>query len=254
VVEEQYLNADVEKQMAALVDVVQLGRACRNLANLKVRQPLSRLLVSGAQFDEEYAALAKDELNVKEVEFISDASALNSYRLKPQLRTLGPRYGKLLGKVSKALNEADGDSAVAAFDRGEDLVLMVDEQEVRLSKGDVLIETTQREGLVAQSDRGVTVALDTRLTDDLVNEGHARELISKLQNMRKDAGFDVTDRICVTCQAEEALQNALTPWVESVKSVALAEHFAFDSCKEGEGFTQELDINGLAATVSINKV
>lgn len=254
VVEEQYLNADVEKQMAALVDVVQLGRACRNLANLKVRQPLSRLLVSGAQFDEEYAALAKDELNVKEVEFISDASALNSYRLKPQLRTLGPRYGKLLGKVSKALHEADGDSAVAAFDRGEDLVLMVDEQEVRLCKGDVLIETTQREGLVAQSDRGVTVALDTRLTDDLVNEGHARELISKLQNMRKDAGFDVTDRISVTCQAEKALQKALTPWVESVKSVALAEQFAFDKCKEGDGFTQELDINGLKATVSIKKV
>jgi isoleucyl-tRNA synthetase len=254
VVEEKYLDADVEKQMAALVEVVQLGRACRNLANLKVRQPLSRMLVSGAQFDEEYAALAKDELNVKAVEFVSDASALSSYKLKPQLRTLGPKYGKLLGKISKALSEADGDSAVAGFDKGEDLVLMVDGQEVRLSKDDVLIETIQKEGLVAQSDRGVTVALDTQLTEELINEGYARELISRLQNMRKDAGFDVTDRICVTCQAEEALQKALAPWVESVKGVALAEDFAFDQCKQGEGFTQELDINGLAATVSIHKV
>ncbi len=253
VCDESAIDPKMEEQMEKLIDVVQLGRACRNLANAKVRQPLSLLLVRGAAFDKPYAELAMDELNVKEVVFTDDASRFNGYKLKPQLKVLGPRYGKMLGKISQALAAYDGTAAVAGFDRGEPLTLSVDGQDVVLNKDDVLIETVQKEGLVAQEEKGVTVAVNTVLTPELVMEGYAREVISKLQTMRKDAGFDVVDRIAVTCQADAEVKEALSRHMEMVKSVVLAESFLFEAAPEG-AFQQAWDINGRSAALSVRKV
>ena len=252
VADESRIDPEMERQMDALLKVVQLGRAARNLANLKVRQPSAALYVMGAAFDAPYAELAKDELNVKRIEFTEDASAFTGYLLKPQLRTLGPRYGKLLGKVSAALKEADGAAAVRNFAQGRALTLVVDGQEVVLDQDDVLVETMQKPGLATQEDRGVTVALDTVLTPELIDEGFARELISKLQTMRKDAGLEVTDRIEVTYQAGEALCRAAQKGSGLICEYVLADQLTQADAPEG-AFTQTWDINGEEATLSVRK-
>ncbi|MBQ8137754.1 MAG: class I tRNA ligase family protein, partial [Clostridia bacterium] len=223
--DESLIDPDMERQMEALIEAVQLGRACRSQANLKVRQPLNAMYLQGAAFGEAYASLAEDELNVKKVEFVTDSSALTSYKLKPQLKTLGPKFGKLLGKIREALANADGNAAVAAFERGEDLHLTIDGGDIALAKQDVLTEPVQKEGLATQSSGGITVALDTLLTDDLIREGYAREVISKLQTMRKDAGFDVTDRILVTYAAEGPLAEAFETYHDMIAGSVLASAF-----------------------------
>lgn len=246
------VDLEMELQMKALLEVVQLGRACRNLAGMKVRQPAAKILVRGAAFDEVYGELARDELNVKEVVFTEEASAFTGYKLKPQLRTLGPRFGKKLGQVSKILAETDGVAAVAAFKRGGSLVLNLEGEEITLNQDDVLVETTQKEGLVSNEERGVTVALDTVLTHGLISEGYAREVISKLQTMRKDAGFEVTDRVHVTYQAEAEVDQALKGWAQLVKDVVLAVSLENIPAPEGS-HTQDWDINGKAASLSVRK-
>ena len=252
VCDESLINTAMEQQMRALMDVIQLGRACRNLANLKNRQPVSRLLVRGAAFDKPYADLAKDELNVKEIIFTDDPAQFNGYHLKPQLRVLGPRYGKKLGQISAALDKMDGTEAVAAFDRGETVTLSLEGESIVLSADDVLVEVVQKPGLMAQEDRGITVALDTVLTSELVEEGYAREVISKLQTMRKDAGFDIVDRIHVSCEGDEELKAALTHWSATVKDVTLATSFTFGNPPEGS-YAQTWDINGKQVTLSVIK-
>ncbi|NLW21110.1 MAG: isoleucine--tRNA ligase [Clostridiales bacterium] len=250
--DESFIDPDMERQMAQLLQVVQLGRACRNQANLKIRQPLSCQLVMGADLGEEYQALAQDELNVKEIIFTQDPDAFTGYRLKPQLRTLGPRFGKRLGAVSKLLAQADGAKAVAAFRRGEALQLQLDGETIELGEDDVLVETTEKEGLVAQEARGVTVGLLTGLTPELIDEGYAREVISKLQTMRRDAGFDVTDRIQVRYTADEELARALAVHQMMVAQVVLATSFEPGPALPG-AYSQEWDINGKPATLSILK-
>ena len=191
------IDPDMEKQMDALLEVIQLGRACRNAANLKVRQPLAKLYVKGAAFDKAYQELCEDELNVREVVFTEDARAFTTYKLKPQMRTLGPKYGKLLGKIGQQLGTMDGNDVVDAFSRGEEVSFTIDGTAINLSKDDVLTEPMQKPGFTALEDKGVTVVLDTNLTEDLIREGYAREVVSKLQTMRKEAGFEVTDRLGV---------------------------------------------------------
>ena len=252
IADERLINPDMDRQMASLLEAVQLGRACRNLANLKVRQPLQKLMVQGARFGEEYAELLRDELNVKEIEFTGDAGEFFGYRLKPQLRTLGPRFGKQLGNISKLLADYPGSEAVAAFKRGENLLLDLDGTRAELTPDDVLVETTQREGLISQESRGVTVALDTRLTPDLIKEGYAREVISKLQTMRKDAGFDVTDRIGVTFRADPDIARALLRFDGMVRDIVLAVSLTEGPPPEG-AFTQEWDINDKKAELSVIK-
>ncbi|NLX82898.1 MAG: isoleucine--tRNA ligase [Clostridiales bacterium] len=252
VADESLIDEEMERQMAQLLQVIQLGRAARNLASLKVRQPLSSLLVMGAELGAAYQDLAADELNVKEIVFTQDADAFTGYLLKPQLRTLGPRFGKKLGQISQLLAKADGTAAVAAFRRGETLKLQLDGEVVELAESDVLIETAQKEGLVAQESYGVTVGLDTHLTPELLEEGYAREVISKLQTMRKDAGFDVVDRINVWYQADEELSRALNIHADFISEVVLAESFAAEDAP-GEAFSQTWDINGREARLSITK-
>ncbi len=247
--DESLIDPEMERQMEALIEAVQLGRACRNLANLKVRQPLRAMYLKGASFGEEYAALAEDELNVKKVEFVRDASALTDYKLKPQMKTLGPKFGKLLGKIREALLHQNGSEVVAAFERGENLVLDLDGTRVELERGDVLTEPIQKEGLATQSAGEMTVALDTTLTDDLVREGFAREVVSKLQTMRKETGLDVTDRIAVTYACSDNLAEALDAFSGMISSSVLAVRFdRLDAC---EG--REWDINGEKAVFAIEK-
>jgi len=246
------IDADVEAQMAAVETVVQLGRSCRNLSNMKVRQPLATLYVSGADFGEAYKSLVEDELNVKNVQFIDNAGEFVSYDLKPNFFTLKTRYGRFLGKMRGELQKLDGNAVVAAFDRGETYTLVIDGTEIILNKEDILVEAVKKEGYTSQVEGKLTVVLDTNLNDALIQEGFAREVISKLQTMRKDAGFDVTDRITVTCQGDEEVVQAVKAFQAMIENGVLATAITFESAPEG-AVAQEWDINGKKATLSVKR-
>ena len=246
------VNTDIEEQMDALVEAIQLGRACRNTANLKVRQPVQKLYVKGAKFEKAYQELCEDELNVKEVIFTDDARAFTTYQLKPQMRTLGPKYGKLLGKIGQHLAGMDGNDVVDAFGRGEEVSFMIDDTEVKLNKDDVLTTPMNKPGFIAAEDRGVTVVLDTNLNDELIREGYAREVISKVQTMRKDAGFEVTDRISLYYEGDDELAAALEAYGEMIGRTTLATSMARGTAPEGS-VSQKWDINGKKAELGIAK-
>ena len=250
--DESLIDESLNTQMSALLSVVGLGRACRAAANLKVRQPLSTLYVKGTSFDEAFSALAEDELNVKKVVFTDDARAFTTYNLKPQMRTLGPKYGKLLGRIGQHLKEMDGNDVVDAFNRGENVTFTLEGTEVTLSKDDVLTEATQKPGFAAQMEGEVTVVLDCNLTPELIAEGYQREMVSKLQNMRKDAGFEVSDRIEVTYEAGDELAAAIEAGRDFIMQSVLATSFARGAAPEG-AVSQEWDLNGKKAVLSVRK-
>ncbi len=244
------VDKEMEEQMEALLAVVQLGRACRNLANMKVRQPSANLYVKGAHFDEDYQALCEDELNVKQVVFTDDARAFTTYKLKPQMRTLGPKYGKLLGKIGQKLAVMDGNDVVDAFKAGKNVSFDLDGTTVELAESDVLTEPAQKPGFVAQEDHGVTGVLDTNLTPELIAEGYAREVVSKLQNMRKDAGFEVTDRIDVRYTCGEELQKAIASSREMIMNGTLA--VSLEAAAADDSFVSaDWNINGENATLAV---
>ncbi len=250
--DESLIDEDLNAQMAALLDVVGLGRACRAAANLKVRQPLSAAYVKGTQFSEAFSALAEDELNVKKVVFTDDARAFTTYNLKPQMRTLGPKYGKLLGRIGQQLKEMDGNDVVDAFARGETVSFTLDGTQVELSKDDVLTEATQKPGFAAQMDGDVTVVLDCNLTPELIAEGYQREMVSKLQNMRKDADFEVSDRISVTYEADDELAEAIEAGRDFIMQSVLAVSLTRGAAPGGVE-AKEWDLNGKKATLSVQK-
>ena len=249
--DESLIDESLNTQMSALLSVVGLGRACRAAANLKVRQPLSTLYVKGTSFDEAFSALAEDELNVKKVVFTDDARAFTTYNLKPQMRTLGPKYGKLLGRIGQHLKELDGNEVVDAFSRGETVTFTLDGTEVVLAKDDVLTEATQKPGFSAQMEGEVTVVLDCNLTPELIAEGYQREMVSKLQNMRKDAGFHVTDHIQVYHQGSEKIAQVLKDHEASILSDVLGEACHQDQL---DGYTAQWDINGETTTFGVKKL
>ena len=252
VCDEKAIDKDMEQQMEALLEVVQLGRACRNAASMKVRQPAARLFVKGASFHEAYQVLCEDELNVKQVIFTDSARDYTTHKLKPQLRTLGPKYGKLLGKISQQLAQMDGNDVVEAFERGEQVAFEVDGTAVTLSKEDVLTEPMQKEGFTALEDKGVTVVLDTTLTPELVQEGYAREVISKIQTMRKDTDFEVTDRIDVRYSCGDTLASAIDASREMIMNGVLALTLDREEA-DGSFIAKEWDVNGEKAVISIRK-
>ena len=252
VCDESSIDPEAERQMAAVEKVVVLGRSCRNLSNMKVRQPLNNLYISGADFGEVYTKLVKDELNVKNVQFIQNASQFVSYDLKPNFFTLKTRYGKFLGKIRGELQKLDGAAVVAAFDRGETYTLTIDGTEIILNKEDILVEAVKKEGYTSQVDGALTVVLDTTLTDALIEEGYAREFVSKVQSMRKDAGFDVTDRIAITCQCGEKLKAALENGRGIILSGVLADSLSIGEAS-GEA-VREWDINGESAVIGVKRV
>ncbi len=252
-VDESAIDNNLEDGMQNVLDIVVLGRACRNIANIKNRQPLRKIFVCSERKTDLSSGLleiAKDELNVKEVEHLVDASKFVSYKIKPQLKTLGPKYGALLGKVRKFLETCDANQVVATVKKGETYKVNFEGADFEFTLDDLLISTESAEGFIASSDNGITVVMDTVVTDELRAEGIERELISKIQSMRKEAGFEVVDRIIVNYVAQdENVINALTNG-KDVKSVVLA-----DAIVEGdtEGFKKQLDINGAECTIILNK-
>ncbi len=244
------VDAELEADMELVIQAVQLGRACRNGANMKVRQPAKALYVKGCELPEALKDLIADELNVKNVEFVTDARAFTTYKIKPQMRTLGPRYGKLLGKIGQALLAMDGNDVVDTFDRGEKLVFEVEGTKIELDRNDTLIEPMQKPGFVAESDREMTVVLDTNLTEELIEEGFVREVISKIQTMRKEAGFEVTDRIAVAYRTSDKLAAILRRGAEEIQKSVLAEELCEGDLLEG-AYVKEWNINGETATISV---
>ena len=251
VADESFIDPALEKGMEDVLEVVVLGRAARNAGNLKNRQPLSEMLVASNRplsIEGELRTVALDELNVKSMRFVEDGASLVKYVLKPQLRTLGPKYGKQLKAITQFLSECDGAEVVSAVRNGGSYTVPLDPPVVLLEE-DLQIFTQSAEGYQAAAGGGVTVALDTRLTEELLDEGTERELVSKIQTMRKEAGFEVTDRIDVYFAAGEG---------RAKKMLSLSQ-FAGDvlanSVTEGsaEGFTREVDVNGEKVTLTLVK-
>lgn len=242
VADESLMLPELESNMERVILAVQLGRACRSSANIKTRQPCQKLFIRGERLPEDLQALIADELNVKQIEYVNDASAFTGYRIKPQLRTVGPKYGKLLGGIRKFLENVDGNAVVEGFDRGEPLRFEVNGQPVELNKEDTLIEPMQKEGFDAESQDGMTVVLDTRMTEELISEGFAREVISKLQTMRKDAGYEVVDRIGISLSGTERFSAMVAPQMQGIMDSVLAIESA-DTAPEG-AYTAEWNING----------
>ena len=253
-VDESMIDAELEEGMQNVLDIVVLGRSCRNTANIKNRQPLQKIFVCSERkttLTEGLLDIAKDELNVKEVEYLKDASRFVSYTIKPQLKTLGPKYGAKLGKVRKFFETCDAGAVVATVKAGEIYKTEFEGDTFEFALDDLLISTNSVEGYIASSDKGMTVVMDTNVTEELKAEGVKRELISKIQTMRKEAGFEVTDRITVNyLTADQGVEKALTDG-EEISSVVLADSIAQG---EVEGFKKELDINGATCTLIINKV
>ena len=252
VADESRIDEDLERRMEDVLDVVALGRACRNASGLKNRQPLKKLYVfAEREFDlsGDMLAIAKDELNVKEVERAESAERFVKYSLKPQLKTLGPKYGKQLGAVKKFLETCDAAAVVKAVKDGGTYQTEYEGASFEFTAEDLLVSSESPEGFASQSENGLTVALDTALTPELIDEGNERELISKIQTMRKDAGFEVTDRIRLYVSASENLRRLLEKG--NVSAAVLAEGVVFG---EGGGFTRELDINGETCVVSVEKL
>ena len=247
------VDHELEAQMEEVIAAVQLGRACRNAANIKVRQPIATMYIKGAALDEAVSELIADELNVKAVRFVTDARDFTTYELKPQMRTLGPRYGKLLGRIGAHLKTMDGNAVVDAFERGETVSFELDGTLVELGKDDVLTRPMQKEGFVAQMDGDMTVVLDANLTPELIEEGYVRELISKIQTMRKDADFDVTDRIAVTIEADDKLSAIAEKGAEDIKHGVLALSVTLGAPEEG-AVSQEWNINGEKAVIGVKVV
>ncbi len=246
------IDTDLEDEMEEVMAAVQLGRACRNTANIKVRQALSTLYVKGAQLGDEFAELIKSELNVEEVRFISDARAFTTYQVKPQMRTLGPRYGKLLGRIGAWLKDADGGELVDTFDRGENVRFEIDGTPIELTRDDCLISPAQKPGFVAETDRDMTVVIDTNLTPALIEKGFVREVISKLQTMRREAGFDVIDRILVTYQTTDKLAGVIERNADAVSASVLA--LAIENKPAADGsYEKDWNINGEKAHLSVRK-
>ena len=246
------VDPQLEQDMDEVLKVVTLGRAARNLANRKNRQPLSCLYTdASAGLGELYQEIIKQELNVKDLQFLSDMSQFISYTFKPQLRLLGQKFGKKLGEVRTALQNLDGAAAKKQLDDTGSLTLTLSDGEVSLTAEEVLIDTAQKEGFTSVSDRGLTVVLDTTLTPELEEEGFVREIVSKLQSMRKDAGFHVTDHIQVYHQGSEKIAQVLKDHEASILADVLGE-----ACHHGQldGYTAQWDINGETTTFGVKKL
>ena len=251
-VNEAYIDKDLEDRMGELLKVVVAGRACRNASNIKNRQPLAQMFIKADEkLDQFYTDIIADELNVKKVEFRDDVSDLTTYTFKPQLKTVGPRYGKFLGKIQAALKELDGNKAMAELNENGVLRFPEIDSSIELAKEDLLITEEAEPGYVTNTNGGVTVVLDTNLTPELIEEGFVRELISKIQTMRKEAGFEVMDRISVGYSGNDRIREIF----EKSSGIISGEILA-DSITEGvipEGYQKEWNINGERVSLSVKK-
>ena len=251
-VNEAWIDKDLEADMKELLEIVVLGRACRNTANIKNRQPIGTMYVKAEKkMDKFYTDIIADELNVKEVKFADDVESFISYSFKPQLRTVGPKYGKLLGGIKQALTDIDGTAAMKELRTNGVLKLDINGNDVELAEEDLLIETAQTEGYVTESDGETSVVLDTNLTPELIEEGFVREIISKIQTMRKEAGFEVMDKIKVYAHGNDKIQEVMKAHEEEIKSEVLADEMILG---ETDGYVKEWNINKEAVTMGVKKL
>ena len=247
-----YSDAELEKNMDEVLKIVVMGRACRNAANIKNRQPIGTMYVKAPfELPEFFTEIIADELNVKNVTFTDDVSGYTTYTFKPQLRTVGPKYGKYLGQIQKALANVDGNKAMADVRSGAGLKLPEVGADVVLYEEDLLITMTQMEGYVTEGDNEVTVVLDTNLTPELLEEGFERELISKIQTMRKEAGFEVMDKIAVSYQADDKIRQIFEKYGDEIGKEVLAEKVTAGALT---GYEKEWNINGEKVVLAVEKL
>ena len=251
-VNEAWIDKDLEADMKELLEIVVLGRACRNTANIKNRQPIGTMYVKAEKkMGEFYTDIIADELNIKEVKFADDVESFISYSFKPQLRTVGPKYGKLLGGIKQALTDIDGTAAMKELKSNGVLKLDINGNDVELTEEDLLIETAQTEGYVSESDGETSVVLDTNLTPELIEEGFVREIISKIQTMRKEAGFEVMDKIKVYAHGNDKIQEVMKAHEDEIKSEVLADEMVLG---ETDGYVKEWNINKETVTMGVKKL
>ena len=251
-VNEAWIDADLEKNMAELLKVVVMGRAARNTANIKNRQPIGKMYVKAPyELNEFFKAIIEDELNIKDVVFTDDVENFVTYSFKPQLKTVGPKYGKLLGKIRPALTDLDGQKAMAEIKETGKLVLDLGDEKIELLEEDLLIDMAQMEGYVSEGDNTVTVVLDTNLTPELIEEGYVREIISKVQTMRKEAGFEVMDKIRVSAKGNAKIEELMKANEAEIKSEVMADDIRFD---EVSGYEKEWKINAETVTLAVEKL
>lgn len=251
IAQNELIDKDLEKNMDLVLKTVVLGRAARNTANIKNRQPIGNMYVK-ADFSlpNEFIDIIANELNVKNIIFTDEVREFTTYKFKPQLRVLGPKYGKLVGKIGQKLNEFDGNELMDKLNQGT-VSFTIDETDIVLSKDDVLIEATQKEGFVAETDRGITVVIDTNLSPELIEEGFVREIISKLQTMRKEAGFEVQNHINVYYFGNDVVAGVISRNEEEIKSEVLGESI---SQQKAEGYTKKWNINGESIEFTVARI
>ena len=250
-VKEEFIDAELEANMDHVLKLVVMGRACRNTSNIKNRQPIGQMFVkAGFELPEFYQEIVADELNVKNVKFTEDVRDFTSYSFKPQLKTVGPKYGKMLGGIRQGLEQLDGNAAMDEINETGSLKLDVNGQEITLFKEDLLIDTAQIPGYVSENDNGITVVLDTNLTEELLEEGFVREIVSKIQTMRKEAGFEVIDKITVTYEGSEKAESVFEKHGEEIGNEVLAVAV---TKAQPAGYVKEWKINGEAVNLGVQK-
>ena len=250
-VKTEWIDKDLEKNMDEVLRIVVMGRACRNAANIKNRQPIADMFVKAPyKLDGYYQDIIRDELNVKAVSFTDDVRSFTTYSFKPQLKTVGPKYGKSLNGIRTYLAEVDGNAAMDELKEKGSLTFDVNGVSVVLSEEDLLIDMAQTEGYVSDGDNEITVVLDTKLTPELIEEGFIREIISKIQTMRKEADFEVMDKIVVYCQGNDKIAELLTSHREAIQSEVLALEVRIGETK---GYVKDWSINGEEVTLGVER-
>lgn len=251
VADETFVDKELERNMDEVLKIVVLGRACRNTANIKNRQPIGQMFVKAPEaLSDFYKEIIEEELNVKEIHFTEDVRSFTSYNFKPQLKTVGPKYGAVLGGIKQVLSQMDGNNAMDELKENGALKFEVNGTEVCLAEEDLLIEMSQTEGYVSDSDNGITVALDTNLTPELIEEGFVREIISKIQTMRKEADFEVMDTIVIYAKNNDKIIGLLRDHKEEIQSEVLATDIVLDETK---GYEKEWSINGEDVVLGVEK-
>lgn len=251
VADKKQIDKELEKNMDQVLKVVVMGRACRNTANIKNRQPIGNMFVKAVfELPEFFTDIIREELNTKQVTFTDDVSAFTSYSFKPQLKTVGPKYGRLLGGIRQVLPALDGNAAMDELKTNGCLKLNIQGEEVILKEEDLLIDTAQMEGFESLQEGEITVVLDTNLTPELIEEGFVRELISKVQTMRKEADFEVTDRILIYAKGNEKIEAILSRNSEEIKAEVLANDIIMGTLS---GYEKEWNINGESVSMGVEK-
>jgi isoleucyl-tRNA synthetase len=248
-VNEAHIDTELETSMDEVLKVVVFGRAARNTANIKSRQPIGTMYIKAEkQLDDYFMDIVKDELNVKAAEFKDDLSQFTAYSFKPQLKTVGPKYGKQLGGIKEYLSNIDGNAAMAELKENGALKFTVSDVEISLAEEDLLIDIAKMDGYVTEGDNYVTVVIDTTLTPELIEEGYVREIISKIQNMRKDSDFNVMDRIKVYVSGNDKIKEVMNANADEIKRVVLGDEFVMDAVCDN---SKEWNINGEKVTIGV---